>query len=164
MTYFDYLWNDLFGVPISSMEEEVIAGIAKKVDEDSSVMVLAAITVRMLYRILIEDAASPIRTMRNFGQALEENRRNTTLVSDTYERLNLHLTGIEGTLVRLENALSEARELAMAKTGYSPFLGHYPTQETDNYFRVSGRAVVARLAACFLVCFVGCAIAFAVFG
>lgn len=163
MTYFTQLWQTVFGAPISPIEERIMVGVSTRVDRDSSVAVLAAIIVRMLYEIIYLDKVGPFQILRNLAQAAEEHRRMTLLISETYERLQPHLAGLDGTLVRLENALEEARELATAKTGYHPMLGHVPAGQSDGVAHLSVRSIALLCAACCVSAFLGLAICMMIF-
>ena len=132
MTYLDELWRTLFGVEINPVEERIMSRIADRVDRDSTVLLLAAILVRMLYEICYGDELGPFEILRNLAKSCEDQRRITVLIAQTYERLQPRLAEIDGLLLRVENTLAEARELGEAKTGYHPMLGHIPTGEPDN--------------------------------
>lgn len=163
MMDFEELWQTVFEAPISPVEEQIMLGVYRRVDLDEVAITLAAITVRMLYVVLIEDEASPLRIMRNFGQAMEENRRMTGLISKTYERLQPRLAEVEGTIVRLENVLAEARELGEAKTGYHPIFGHVPATETDTSAGLPVQTIALLCAACFASAFLGLTICMLIF-
>ena len=59
MNYLDELWQTLFGVKINPVEERIMSRIADRVDRDSTVLLLAAILVRMLYEICYGDELGP---------------------------------------------------------------------------------------------------------
>lgn len=71
MTYLESLWTRMFGQAITPLEESVMKSVSQRVDRDAQVMTLAAILVRMLYLVLLENKASPFHILANFGQAME---------------------------------------------------------------------------------------------
>jgi len=163
MTYLESLWSRMFGQAITPLEESVMRSVSQRVDRDAQVMTLAAILVRMLYLVLLENKASPFRILANFGQAMEENRRKTALVTETYERLQRDISGLSGTIHRAENALAEARELAEAKVGYHPMFGFVPAENRGEVHRLKARHFALLFGACFSGMFLGCATCFMIF-
>ena len=163
MTYFEQMWQTLFGVNINPVEERIMVGVAKRVDRDESVFVLAAVLVRMIYELCYEDNLGPFQILRNLTKASEDHRRATVLISQTYERLQPRLSELEGTLVRLENALGEARELASAKTGYHPMLGHIPTGVADGIAELSARSIMLVCVGASLSAFLGLTVCLMIF-
>ena len=163
MTYIEEMWQTLFETNINPVEERIMTGVAKRVDRDASVFVLAAVLVRMIYELCYEDSLGPFQILRDLAKAGEDHRRATVLISQTYERLQPRLSELEGTLVRLEDALGEARELASAKTGYHPMLGHIPTGETDGTAQLSVWSMILVCVGASLSAFLGLTVCLMVF-
>lgn len=163
MTYFEEMWQTLFGVNITPIEERIMVAVTKRVDRDASVSVLAAVLVRMIYELCYEDNLGPFQILRNLAKAGEDHRRATVLISQTYERLQPRLSELEGTLVRLENALGEAQELASAKTGYHPMLGHIPIGAADGIAELSVRSIILVGAGASMGAFLGLTICLMIF-
>lgn len=163
MTYLEELWRSLFNKDITTLEQEVMLGVSEKFDRDDAVTLLAAITVRMLFLVLIEHKASPFRVLRNFAKAMEENRQKTALISETYERLQRDLSELRGDVNAAREALNEARDLARAKVGYHPLMRFIPDPGSETAAVFSLRSVALLMAGCFASGLLGCTIAFMMF-
>ncbi|MAN13971.1 MAG: hypothetical protein CL945_04585 [Dinoroseobacter sp.] len=163
MTYLEELWRSLFSKKITHLERDVMEGVIARFDRDEPVVMLAAILVRMLFLVLIEHKASPFTVLRNFAQAMEENRRATVLITATYEKIQTDLHGLRETTRATQEALAEARELAQAKVGYDPMWGFRPDPSPEAQARFSPLAIATLIAGCCAVSFISCTIAFMIF-
>ena len=131
MTYLEELWRSLFNKDITVLEQEVMKGVGEKFERDDAVTLLSAITVRMLFLVLIEHKASPFTLMHGFARTMEENRRSISLVNKTYGELLGEMGAFKADIHSAQGALREIREYAHAKAGYDAFRGYYPLAERE---------------------------------
>lgn len=159
MTYLEELWRDLFGKDITILEEKVMIGVSEQFERDAPVTMLAAILVRMLFLVLIEHKASPFKVLRNFGQAMEENRRSVLRINETYGDLHGKMEAFKIDIESAQHALQEIREYGHAKVGYNPFIGYYSVPASEGAPPISKHTIAAFIAACFGAAFLGSVIA-----
>lgn len=158
MTYLEELWRDLFNKDITSLEQSVMLGVSERFERDAPVTMLAAILVRMLFLVLIEHKASPFTVLRNFGRAMEENRRSISLVNKTYGELQGKMDSFNIDIRDAQDALREIREYAHAKTGYNPFTGYFSVPRAESA-PVSQRMIAAVIVGAFAAAFLGSVVA-----
>ena len=164
MTYCAELWSSMFGAEIHPLEQRMMDAVLTEVDRDSSVALLAAVMVRMLFEICYMDKGGPFRILNKLGQTAEEHRRMTALITETYAQIEPRLSGLNGQLARLENALQDARELALAKTGYHPMFGFIPDRGTAELPKPNPTHLALLNGACFVSCFLGVTASLLIFG
>ncbi|WP_170004146.1 hypothetical protein [Pseudopontixanthobacter vadosimaris] len=158
MTYLETLWKDLFGKDITILEEKVMIGVSEQFERDAPVTLLAAIIVRMLFLVLIEHKASPFKILRNFGQAMDENRQSVSRINETYADLHGKMEAVKIDIENAQHALREIREYAHAKVGYNSFTGYYSVPVSE-VAQISKLTIAAFISACFGAAFLGSVIA-----
>lgn len=114
------LWNDLFGQPITPLEENMMEGIAGHVDESDSVIILAAIIVHMLTKVLLQDPASPFVIARSFGKSMTELEVSLNAIRAQAGSLHAHLNELRGDAVFTRNTLELARKDAKERRKIPP--------------------------------------------
>lgn len=75
MTDIHEFWIELFGEPPSPTEAGFMKSVLKKVDSSDSVLVQSAVMIRMLYLILVRDKASPLRSIRDMAETMDDLKR-----------------------------------------------------------------------------------------
>jgi len=142
------LWLELFDHKIAPTEASLLAGVDRKVDRDSPLLILAALVVRMLYLVLVESKDSPFRSLASLRRTMNEHRRSVEQISETYRILELNVSTWNGILARTEKDIFELRKVARATAIREVLVGD--KEHGGQPSRLIGRLLFLVWGGCFL--------------
>ena len=114
MSHIAELWQELFGKEISRFEHEILEGVAKRVGEDDTTLILCAIIIHFLVLILFRDPESPFVVAKTTAKELKGEliklRDYLKMDQDHSYLLGIELRDLRQTVELTENALNRARK------------------------------------------------------
>ena len=108
----DALWHDLFAARITPLEQGMLKGLHQRLAPGDPLLILSALTVRMLYGCLFLNKWSPLRTLSSMHKSMEDCQRKIDVMAQSSRVVTQNLSHWNAMLGRTERALIDARKAA----------------------------------------------------